>query len=284
MLNPPSFMTTFIAGAKARLQQLYATEEAAAVVDWWLEAFFGKGRLREMQRNGGVPSTSEQTELDAQLDQLCKGVPLQQLLGKAYFLDFELYINEHVLIPRPETEELVDLVRKAYSRNAALKILDVGTGSGCIALGLAKHFVHSSLMAVDVSAEALAVARKNGAALDLEVDFVEQDMLAGGPQETFDVVVSNPPYITSSEREDMHTNVLAHEPHTALFAPDEDPLLFYRAIRNYALTHVKSGGKVFLEVNRAWAEETAMLFQEVFEVSVLRDMQGNNRFVVGVKK
>jgi release factor glutamine methyltransferase len=284
MLNQGPLLHDFVLSARQELKQLYPESEAKALTDWWLEEFFGKAAYRNFMEGNQPLESSVYEKLQDQLVQLKTAKPLQQVIGKAYFLHLTLYVNEHVLIPRPETEELVDLVCKSYPPEASLRFLDIGTGSGCIAVSLADRFKRGRVKALDVSKEALAVARRNADNCGVSIDFLEQNILAGGPEEEFDVIISNPPYIREDEQMEMHLNVVGHEPHEALFVPNNDPLLFYRAIHKYARERLSDGGKVFLEVNRAWAVETAQLFEEAFEVSVLADMQGNQRFVVGVKK
>ncbi len=272
----------FISQNLPKLIPLYAEEEAKALLHWLLEERTGEKHGHEALLLSGPV----QDQLLRDVEALAQARPIQQVLGKAYFLDMELFVNEHVLIPRPETEELVDLVRKAFPENAEIKLADIGTGSGCIALGLARYFKAARVEALDHSAEALEVARYNAAKYALPVHFFKGNVLSAWPLvQEVEVMVSNPPYITPGEKETMHRNVLAYEPHEALFVPEEDPLLFYKAICAHAQKHLVREGKVFLEVNRELAKDTLKVFEKVgFTGEVYKDMQGNDRFVVATKK
>src|SRR5690554_3040474 len=200
-----------------------------------------------MTTESGEVSDSDQESFQNIQTALIKGKPLQHILGQAWFFGLSFQVNEHVLIPRPETEELVDLIIRENNK-APIKLLDIGTGSGCIPIALKKNLpATSSVYALDISPEALAVARKNAEALQADVQFIQNDILSENPvilllNEKFDVMVSNPPYITPAEKKEMHVNVLDHEPHLALFVEEEQPLIFYEAIARYAKQQLKSGG------------------------------------------
>ena len=211
--------------------------------------------------------------------------PVQYVLGTAHFAGMELAVTPATLIPRPETEELVQLIEREQAGRPGRRVLDVGTGSGCLALALARVLPGAEVLAVDISAEALAVARRNAEVWAPAVQFQQVDILQGMPAGlapgTLDVLVSNPPYVRESERADMRENVLAWEPATALFVPDNDPLLFYRRLAEIGAQLLAADGVAYLEINEALGAETAALFsaQGFAEVRVVADMFGKPRMV-----
>ena len=211
--------------------------------------------------------------------------PVQYVLGTAHFAGMELEVTPATLIPRPETEELVRLIEREQAGRPGRRVLDVGTGSGCLALALARALPGAEVLAVDISAEALAVARRNAAAWAPTVAFQQVDILhqkpAGLAPGTLDVLVSNPPYVRESERADMRENVLAWEPATALFVPDEDPLLFYRRLAEIGAQLLVADGVAYLEINEMLGAETAALFtaQGFADVRVVVDMFGKPRMM-----
>jgi release factor glutamine methyltransferase len=195
-------------------------------------------------------------------------------------------VNESVLIPRPETEELVDWIRNENDLNKNLQILDIGTGSGCIAISLKHEFPFATVDAFDISNEALETARKNAAQNGLEVNFSEVDILnAPAFDKKWDIIVSNPPYVLENEKLQMHSNVLEYEPHLALFVPDNDPLLFYREIALFAKKQLNANGKLYFEINRAYGQATVDMLSELgFQhIELRKDISGNDRMVRGEK-
>jgi len=229
--------------------------------------------------------TVEQQQLLSQLaEQIMAGRPLQYVLGEAWFCGLKLEVNPHVLIPRPETEELVEwIISNCRFPVSKLRILDMGTGSGCIALALKRRIRKAEVTAVDIDAEALAVARRNAKLLGIDIQFVQADLSAIDTWEQIpdmDIIVSNPPYISAEEKNDMSANVLDHEPHLALFAPDNDPLFFYRKLVVLAERKLTHEGQLFAELNATYASEIATLFQKAkFEVALKKDMQGKDRML-----
>ena len=207
--------------------------------------------------------------------------PLQYIIGWARFHGHKFKVTPTVLIPRPETEQLVDLI---VNENTAsdLRVLDMGTGSGCIAISLARALKFASVDALDVSRDALAVARENAAALKVKVRFFESDMLLPQPAATYDIIVSNPPYICWSERESMERNVKDYEPGQALFVPDNDPLMFYKAIAPYAQQSLEKGGRLYLEINQRFGNEVKRLLEDhgFEDVRIIQDSFGKVRFAV----
>lgn len=214
--------------------------------------------------------------------QLAAGCPVQYVTGKTEFCDMTFHVDGSVLIPRPETEELVLWAEQCAAGHRNPRILDVCTGSGCIAIVLAAHLPQAEVTALDISHAALETARRNASMNGVRIRFIEDDALNGMPSlagETFDIIVSNPPYIPHSEIESMHVNVTRYEPHEALFVDDADPLVFYRAIARAARTMLSEDGSLLFEVHEAWAERTAeMLRGEGFGQTEVRiDMFGKPR-------
>ncbi len=210
--------------------------------------------------------------------------PLQYIVGSARFHGHRFKVTPAVLIPRPETEQLIDMIVDENSASD-LRVLDMGTGSGCIAISLARALKFAQVDALDVSRDALAVARENAAALKVKVRFFESDMLSPQPPAHYDIIVSNPPYVCWSERESMERNVLDYEPGQALFVPDNDPLLFYKAIAAYATASLERGGRLYLEINQRFGNEIKRLLEDhgFDEVRIIEDSYGKTRFAAAVK-
>ena len=230
-------------------------------------------------------SGNEEEKVKSILQRLEKYEPIQYIEGKKYLSGKEFFVRQGVLIPRPETEELVELAAQACKPNA--KILDIGTGSGCIAISLAKKLPEAEVHAWDISEAALEVAKQNNEQLSASVHFEQHDILTyqATGEEAFDLIISNPPYITESEKAEMETNVLAWEPSIALFVPDNDPLLFYRRIGELALRMLTPNGKLFFEINRAYGDATKQLLcnQGYKNIHIQKDLSGNDRFVYAEK-
>jgi len=208
--------------------------------------------------------------------------PIQYIFGKAHFYGMDFEVNENTLIPRPETEELVEWIIHENRSRGALKILDIGTGSGCIAISLAKNLPGAEVYAIDVSEKALDVARRNAIHNNVKVHFILKDILVAETlPETFDVVVSNPPYVRELEKAEIRPNVLEYEPHLALFVEDSDPLLFYRKIALLAKINLPKNGRLYFEINQYLGNETAeMLESYAFKNVILRkDLYGNDRMM-----
>ena len=224
---------------------------------------------------------NEEEKVKSILQRLEKYEPIQYIEGKKYFSGREFFVRQGVLIPRPETEELVELAAQACKPNA--KILDIGTGSGCIAISLSKKLPEAEVHAWDISEVALEVAKQNNEQLSASVHFEQHDILTyqATGEEAFDLIISNPPYIAESEKAEMEPNVLAWEPSIALFVPDNDPLLFYRRIGELALRMLTPNGKLFFEINRAYGDATKQLLcnQGYKNIHIQKDLSGNDRFV-----
>ena len=218
------------------------------------------------------------------ISRLRRHEPLQYIVGTALFHGHKFKVTPAVLIPRPETEQLVDFI---VDENTAsdLRVLDMGTGSGCIAISLARALKFAQVDAFDISQDALAVARENAADLKVKVRLFQSDMLAPQPAARYDIIVSNPPYICWSERESMERNVLDYEPGQALFVPDNDPLLFYKAIAPYAAQSLERGGRLYLEINQRFGNEVKRLLEDcgLDEVRIIEDSFGRVRFAAAVR-
>jgi release factor glutamine methyltransferase len=231
-----------------------------------------------LRQESVLPDFAQQRITDL-IHRLQRHEPLQYIVGNARFHGHKFKVTPAVLIPRPETEQLVDLIVDE-NKESDLRVLDMGTGSGCIAISLARALKFAQVDALDVSRDALAVARANAEALQVKVRFFESDMLAPQPAATYDIIVSNPPYICWSERESMERNVKDYEPGQALFVPDNDPLLFYKAIVPYAKQSLERGGRLYLEINQRFGAEVKRLLDEhgFDEVRIIDDSYGKVRF------
>jgi release factor glutamine methyltransferase len=212
--------------------------------------------------------------------------PIQYIIGNSYFYGLTFFVNKSVLIPRPETEELVEMIVKSHKvHQNTLKILDIGTGSGCIAVSLAKFLKNSEVFAIDNSPEALKVAKKNAFENGVEIFFIEDDILS--PKSIindmqFDIIVSNPPYVTDSEKPLMQPNVLNFEPDSALFVPDDNPLIYYKKISEFAQKKLNLNGNLYFEINQNYGRELIDLMNQIFPKSkliLIKDLSGNDRFI-----
>lgn len=208
--------------------------------------------------------------------------PIQYIIGKETFCGMPFVVNRHVLIPRPETQDLVEWIAEEDQQTNPCRLLDMGTGSGCIAISLAKKLPHVQVEAWDISGEALQVARQNALNNQVKVDFHQQDILSASPgMAEWNVIVSNPPYITNKEKAEMEANVLNWEPHTALFVPDHDPLLFYRRIAQLGMNMLVNGGALYFEINRAYGTETIAMLQALgYENIIIRKDRFNNERMI----
>lgn len=268
---------------RQQLATCYPEREAHAVALRVLEDAFGVSRTDVYADKVRKFSSEEEQRWQHIAERLSAGEPLQYVLGEAEFCGRSFRVAPGVLIPRPETEELVALVEQSVSGRS--RILDAGTGSGCIAVSLALALPEAEVQAWDISPEALSLAQGNAERWGAAVDFRLCDMLTATPDERFDVVVSNPPYVCERERLDMTPQVLEHEPGLALFVPDDDPLRFYRALVGLSVRCLNSGGLLAVEINEAYGAETANLFSRsgLTEVQMLFDSFGKPRFVLGRK-
>lgn len=280
-------MPHLIARIRTALQGTCPPEEATAIARLLAEELYGLSQLDIYMGKDRKLSEEELHNLENILARLQNHEPVQHVLGYADFCGGRFRVNGHVLIPRPETAELVNLILQDYPSPPA-RVLDIGTGSGCIPITLARHWPESDIHAWDISPEAIETARCNNALHATRVTFRECDILHGesGDVPPFDLIVSNPPYIKEAERTTMERNVLDWEPHLALFVPDNDPLCFYRAIASRAAAGLLlSGGRLYFEINRAHGADTAALLEAYgfADVELLKDLSGNDRIVRGIR-
>ncbi|MCW3070429.1 MAG: Release factor glutamine methyltransferase [Bacteroidetes bacterium] len=276
---------------KEELGELYIPEELAVITRYCFEEFTAiKGGDLHLHEEETV-SESELLKFSFAVKDLKKERPLQYIFGKADFYGLKFFVNEHVLIPRPETEELVHQVITDLSSPTSIlqppfSILDIGTGSGCIPVTLKKHLPQATVSALDVSEPALELAKRNAELNATEVDFFKEDILSPSAEffsSSYNIIVSNPPYIRFSEKGQMKKNVLEYEPHLALFTEGEDALLFYRKIADAALKILRPGGRIYFEINEAFGPETEQLLvaKGFKNVRLLKDMSNKNRILRG---
>ena len=258
-----------------RLARAYSTDEARGLARWLAEELTGKTFTELMAGHDVVKIRG----LNGYIERLLAHEPIQYIFGKTEWMGLELRVTRDTLIPRPETGELVEWITSEYKGvNERLRVLDIGTGSGCIAIALKKQFAEWDVTAWDVSQGALEVARENARLNGLEIQFEQVDILRDRTAERFDIVVSNPPYVMEKEKETMEANVLQYEPQTALFVPDEDPLLFYRAIARRHLAPV-----LYFEINEQMGDAMSQMLREegYGDIVIRKDRYGKDRMVKG---
>jgi len=275
-------MQTTLQHIQSELQGLYPETEIRSFSYLIIEKVTGFSRTEIFVNKYTLFSVEQQHVIESIIEKLKKYIPIQYILGETEFFGLTFYVDESVLIPRPETEELVDWIRIENNRGGGLHILDIGTGSGCIAITLKHEFPDSVIDAFDISENALKTAKRNAVRNKLEVNFELVDILnAPDFPNNWDVIVSNPPYITEQEKDDILPNVLNHEPHLALFVPDNDPLLFYRNIALFARQHLQHNGKLYFEINRESGKECMDLLTGLGfnDIELKKDISGNDRMV-----
>ena len=268
-----------------QLCSIYDNEEASAMILILLEHYFNINRIKMALEPNIRLSESEMLTFHFAVKDLLKNKPIQYIIGETEFCDLKFKVNENVLIPRPETSELVmNIVKSQKSKVKSQKlILDIGTGSGCIAISLAKNIPGSKVHALDISEKALEVAKENAINNNVDISFINDDILSlkNKIDTKFDIIVSNPPYVREVEKADMHDNVLNWEPQTALFVSDNDPLIFYRAILEFAKSHLKENGEVWFEINEYLGKEMIDLCHEMgfHEAEIISDFRGKERIL-----
>ena len=272
-----NFRATFI-----REISNYDLPEREGLLRIILEETLGVSAITAMMHNDQEIPHEKTLELKAVCEQLARNIPIQYIYQKASFFGLDLYVDERVLIPRQETEELVDWILTTYARQENLRILDIGTGSGAIAIALKKHLPRAKVTAMDISGEALQVARTNAKRNKAVIELIQQDILQVGDLAAyFDIIVSNPPYVREQEKQEMHPNVLEHEPALALFVPDDNPLLFYDKIATIATHNLAPQGRLFFEINQYLGDPMCqMLQQKGFYTELRKDLNGNDRMIM----
>jgi len=294
---------------RQELAALYDERESEQIAQWVIENITGYSRSARILHKTDLLTLAQESLFTKYLIELLQWRPVQYVLGEAWFAGMKFFVDERVLVPRPETEELVELVvgireigvgrqesevgsqqhaRQSISEGGPIKVLDIGTGSGCIPIAIKKKQPVWDVWAVDISADALAVAALNAKNLGAEIHFARVDILdeksrAGLP--VFDIIVSNPPYIPLKDKMDMSENVLLHEPHLALFVTNDDPLIFYREMLHFAADHLHPGGLIFFEVHErlSGSVESLLAAADYHQVQTKKDMQGKDRMISAVK-
>lgn len=266
---------------KQTLQGYYPDSEIVSMAKLLLTQVFGMSVIELYAGKDNSFSANEQKRLSDILIRLQKYEPIQYIIGTEYFYGLSFEVNKNVLIPRPETEELVDLIVQE-NKNRKVRVLDVGTGSGCIAISLAKNLEGAEVTSWDISEGALQVAARNCRRNGVEVRLERKDVLQFSPSgEQFDIIVSNPPYITEKEKMDMDANVLDWEPGTALFVPDDNPLLFYRKIADVGMSMLTPEGRLYFEINRGYGKQTVDMLAGLGyrNIELRKDISQNDRMI-----
>ena len=267
---------------KKQLAVQFETVELGPILSILIEHITGWDQMQQVVHKDNSISEEQSLAFETAANQLLAGRPIQYITGKAWFMGAAYAVNEQVLIPRPETEELVDwVIEYAEIKGKALRILDIGTGSGCIAIALKKALPEATVVAIDISTNAIKIAESNAVALNAEIEFVALDILntAFLPGQ-YDVIVSNPPYIPMHEMKNMELQVTDHEPNIALFVPDEDPLVFYKAIARLAKLHLSSNGQLFFEIHYDQGDAMIKLLDEMhFHAELRPDLFEKDRMI-----
>ena len=271
------------------LKDEYPVQEVSSFFNLLTEAYLGMNRLDLALKPGKELSSEEKVKFESAIHRLSEHEPIQYILGETEFFGLKFKVDKNVLIPRPETEELVQWILDdviELNTSSKLKILDLGTGSGCIAISLAKNLPNAEIFALDISENALKTARKNADLNQVNLKFIETDIL--NLEELtgkFDVIVSNPPYVREMEKAEMHRNVLENEPELALYVKDADSLIFYKKITKLAKESLQKNGNLYFEINQYLANETEEILKNTgFKTELKKDIFGNYRMLRGNKK
>ncbi len=275
-------IATLARDMQMRLVPVYGEGEAKAMVRLIFHSLKGWSLTDMMIHSDNPASEYLIQKTDGILNRLMKFEPIQYILGEAYFYGMTFKVTPATLIPRPETEGLVDMIVKENQGEKDLSVLDIGTGSGAIAIALSRNLPFSEVSAIDISPEALEIAEENAQNLHAQIAFINADVFSFMPKPgTLDIIVSNPPYIDESEKDDMEPNVVDYEPHQALFVPDSSPLLYYSRITDIAETGLRSNGRLYLEINPRHADELKTNLEKAgfADVTILNDINGKRRFI-----
>ncbi len=275
-----------------QLRTIYPEGEADSITDWVMEHLTGSKKVERMMYKNSSITTTEELQLKIITERLLQHEPVQYVLNEAWFCGLKFYVDNNVLIPRPETEELVEWIISTPIAIGVkfpvekLSILDIGSGSGCIPVSLKRSLRKADVWSCDSSEATLKVASQNAATLGAEVNFIQLDFLDEKSRKQlplFDIIVSNPPYIPEKNKEQMQSNVLNYEPATALFVPDNDALVFYRAIADFGKTHMNPGGAIYTEIHEELGPEAVKVYESFgYKTELKKDMQGKDRMVKAV--
>ena len=272
---------------KSELSELYTEAESAQLYSVFLYEKTGFDRFQQRRFAHQELLISDEEELQEITSELKTGKPYQQILGHTEFYGKKFFVDENVLIPRPETEELVELainkIRDSRFEILDFKILDIGTGSGIIPITLKRFFPNAEISAIDISEKALEIAKKNAEFHQANIEFIQQDYLNTKLEENYDIIISNPPYIGIEENIEIEDSVKGFEPNIALFSPTSDALIFYKKIAKDGEKHLNENGMIFLEINQKLGKETLELFSNYSESRLIKDLSGNDRFVFAKK-
>ena len=272
---------------KSELSELYTEAESAQLYSVFLYEKTGFDRFQQRRFAHQELLISDEEELKEIIEELKTGKPYQQILGHTEFYGKKFFVDENVLIPRPETEELVELakieIQNLKSKIQNLKLLDIGTGSGIIPITLKKHFPNAEISAIDISEKALEIAQKNADFHKKEINFIQADFLNTELTEKYDIIISNPPYIGIEENIEIEDSVKGFEPNIALFSPTSDALIFYKKIAKDGEKYLNENGMIFLEINQKLGKETLELFSNYSESRLIKDLSGNDRFIFAKK-
>ena len=270
-----------------QLRSIYTEGEASQITDWAIEKLTGSKKAERMLYKNAAITNEEEILLQQYIERLMQHEPVQYILNESWFCGFKFYVDKNVLIPRPETEELVEwVITNCRFPVDQLKILDIGSGSGCIPISLKRRIRRAEVWGCDISLPALEVAKRNAVSLGTEINFIQLDFLDRQQWEqlsSFDIIVSNPPYVPEKDKATMQPNVLHYEPATALFVPDNDPLLFYKAIAEFGKTHLNKSGSIYTEIHEDLGEAIMNTFQSTgYVAEIKKDMQQKDRMVKAV--
>jgi release factor glutamine methyltransferase len=267
---------------KNQLAGQYESVELGPILSILIEHITGWDQMHQVLNKDNSISNEQQLAFETAAAELLVGRPIQYITGHTWFMGEPYIVNEQVLIPRPETEELVEwVIEYAAIKGKALRILDIGTGSGCIAIALKKAIPEATVAAIDISTSALKIAKTNAAALKADIEFITLDILnTAFLPDQYDVIISNPPYIPMQEMKNMDLQVTDHEPNIALFVPDEDPLIFYKAIARLAKLHLGANGQLFFEIHYDQGDTLIALLDEMhFHAELRTDLFGKDRMI-----
>jgi release factor glutamine methyltransferase len=266
-----------------QLFEIYSNRESALIANLVIENITGLSKIDRIINKDFQISEVENTSLINITEKLLAHIPVQYVINECWFGSNKLYVDENVLIPRPETEELIEWITDDLKKSGEhFKILDIGTGSGCIPITLKSKLPLTEVSALDISESALTVAVRNAKKINTNINFILTDFLTEDNWDIgeFDIIVSNPPYVKTSEKEEMQRNVVIYEPHLALFVEDNDPLIFYRKIAKFGIVHLKPSGSIYVEINESLGQETKKCFESFnYDVELKKDFQNKDRMI-----